>query len=268
VKLREIRDPDDPALDDYRDVRDPAWLRERRIFLAEGRAVVRTLLGRSRFRARSVLVTPAAFAALRDALEPLDENVPVLLVSNEALRRVSGVRFHQGCVAVAGRSELAESDLLARLASAPRVLVLEGLSDPDNVGASFRSALALGVGGVLLSPGCASPLYRKAVRTSLGATLRLPFSTAEGWPETLDRLRGSGFSTLALAPDGDVDLSEYGRARAAPERLALVVGSEGSGLSSSARARCDAAVRIPMSAGVDSLNAAAATALALWHLRP
>jgi tRNA G18 (ribose-2'-O)-methylase SpoU len=261
VKLDRIADSDDPRLADYRDVRDPRRLREQGIFLAEGRTVVRELLGDARYRVRSLLVTGTALDALGEDLGRLASGTQVFLVERAQLDRVSGVRFHQGCVgAVDAPAELAAASLLGP--DVRRVVVLEAVTDPDNVGSIFRNARAFGAQAVFLNPRCASPLYRKAVRTSLGATLRVPFAPLE-LPDGLAWLRERRFRVLALTPGPDaVDLDD----EPAFERTALLLGSEGDGLSPEALAAADVRVRIPMAAGADSVNVATAGAIVMQRI--
>lgn len=261
MKLERIADPDDPRLSDYRDVRDPRRLRERGAFLAEGRTVVRQLLRDARYRVRSLLVTETALDALSGALDGLPAATPVYVVERAQLDRLSGVRFHQGCV---GAVDVPPPRDAAELVGpgVSRVVVLEAVTDPDNVGSVFRNAAAFGVQAVLLDPRCASPLYRKAVRTSLGATLRLPFAPLE-LPQGLAWLRERGLRLLALTPAADArDLAD------APlsGRCALLLGSEGDGLSDAVLAASDLHVRIPMADGADSINVAAAGAIALQRI--
>src|SRR2546428_11494930 len=195
-----VHDVDDPRLADYRELRDGERRRREGTFIAEGRQVVRRLLG-SRFRARSVLASEAAAADLSDVLA---DGLPVYVAPEETIRRVVGFNFHRGCLAVGERGvELALDDLL----DARVPVVLEGITDPDNVGGIFRNAMAFGAGGVVLAPGCSDPLYRKAIRVSMGGTLVVPF--AHAWPGVVRRLRESGFAIVALTPDGACDIAEF-----------------------------------------------------------
>ena len=267
AQIQSIVDPADARLDDYRNVKDAEWIRRRDIFLAEGRLVVERLLASSRFRVRSLLVTEAALRCLRDALEA--HAIPVYVVGREVLKHVSGVRFHQGCVAVGERpSELSSGEVLLTLGGGShRLLVLERVANPDNMGGLFRNALAFGVDTVLLSPGCTHPLYRKAIRTSMGATLEVPFAGVQAWPKDLGSLRDAGFTLIALTPGSDaLDITVFGNARPIPERVALLLGGEGYGLSEAALTVCDLRVRIAMVRGVDSLNVASAAGIALHGL--
>ena len=242
---------DDPRLADYRDLRDPDALAQRGLFAAEGQLVVRQLLA-SRFRTRSILATEPAL----DALRPLfSDAVAVYVASRDVVEGVIGYAFHQGCLAFGERGpEMA-------LPAAPAlVIALDQVSNPDNVGGIFRNAFAFGAGGVLLSAGCADPLYRKAIRVSLGATLVVPFARADDWPARLDAFRAAGHTIIALTPSaGAIPLDAF----AWPAEPVVVVGAEGPGLCAASRAAADVAVRITMASGVDSLNASTATGIAL-----
>lgn len=267
--IHRIEDITDPRLDDYRNLIDGEQRRERRGFIAEGRFVVRTLLMASRFRARSVLVTDAALESLRDArgvAESADPGFPVLVLSQSAMNSVVGFDIHRGCLAAGDRgSSLAAADVVRGALGRP-VVVLEGVNNHDNIGSIFRNAGAFDVGGVLMDAGCVDPLYRKAIRVSMGGTLRVPFAVCEGedWRSRLRALHTEGYTVLALTPGaGAVDIREFGGMRAMPERVALLFGAEGDGLSAGALAAADERVRIPIVAGVDSLNVAAAAAVAL-----
>ena len=178
-----------------------------------------------------------------------------------AFERLTGVDLHRGALTSVHRpAPRAPADLLP---GARRLVVLEDVVDHTNIGAVFRSAAALGADGVLVSPRCADPLYRRSVRVSMGTALHLPWARAQRWPQDLDLLREAGFAVVALAlTDDAVPLEEF----RAPERVALLLGTEGDGLSRRAVASADVVVRIPMAAGVDSLNVAAASAVAMWAL--
>ena len=262
---------EDPRLADYRTVRDPELVRRHARFLAEGRMVVRTLLTESPLRTHSVLLEEAALAALQDASRSFPPDVPVYVVPPGALSALSGFRFHQGCLAVGerppARSAAALLDSLP--GDAPFVVALDGVSNPDNVGAIFRTASALGVHGIVLSPECASPLYRKAIRTSMGAALRLPFSHGPAWDEAVSGMQARGYLLLALTPASEARrLDDVAVALPGDRPRALLLGAEGLGLRTSSLTAADIRVRIPMSGGVDSLNVAAAAAVALYRLRP
>lgn len=250
----------DSRVDIYRHVGDPRWLAERGLFVAEGRLVVARLL-ESRCEIESILVTPAA----REALGPLlPEDRPVLVAEQAIVNAVTGFNFHRGCLAIAKRPTAIP---LEAFASARRVVVLEGVNNPDNIGGIFRTAAAFGVDGVVLDPSAGDPLYRKAVRTSMGAVLRLPFARAHEWPASLRVLRGWGFTVAALSPSGGLTIDEFSATLARGSRLALIAGAEGPGLSSAAISEADASIRIPVDPSSDSLNVVVALSIALHQLR-
>src|SRR2546427_6215904 len=238
--VERVSDVDDPRLADYRDLKDGARRRRDGTFIAESRQVVRRLLGGSRFRARSVLAAEASAEDLRDVLT---DGLPVYVAPEATLQRVVGFNIHRGCLAVGERgAELGLDGLL----DARVLLVLERVTNPDNIGGAFRNAMAFGAGGVVLAPGCSDPLYRRAIRVSMGGTLVVPFTRAEPCPEALARLPGAGFTVLSVTPAGGADIGELGTNRPVPERVALLLGSEEEGLSAAARAAPDLAVAIRM----------------------
>ena len=266
-----IEDPEDPRLADYREIRDAERRRRDGTFIAEGRQVVRRLLSAGRYRVRSALVTPPALHALGEVLGAA--GVPTYLVRQDIVEAVVGMEFHHGCLAAGERGAEPTAEAVLAEALRPRLVVLEGLGDSSNVGALFRNALAFGVGAVFLAPGTADPLYRKAIRVSSGATVALPFARLADWPRDLERLRDAGYTVLALTPRAEaVDIGELGNGdelgagRPLPARLALLLGTEGRGLSAEALAAADLQVRIPMAPEMDSLNVAAAGAVALHWL--
>ncbi len=268
VLVQRIESPEDPRVAHYRDVKDARLRSEAGIFLAEGRLGVRRLLRSDRFRARSAFLTETALEALADDFARAGAGMPVFVADRETLNRVVGFDMHRGCMAVGLRNPLpTSSELVASLASGRRLLaILDDVANPENVGSIFRNTLAFGGDAVLLAPGCADPLYRKAIRVSMGASLRVPFARFYDWPQTADTLRAAGFHVVALSTHASArDIVSYASKVARAERIALLIGAEGDGLSTAALARVDAAVRIPMSAGIDSLNVATATGIALHH---
>ena len=265
TSVETVEDPEDPRLADYREIRDAERRRRDGTFIAEGRQVVRRLLSAGRYRVRSALVTPPALHALGEALAAAQ--VPTYLVRQDVVEAVVGIEFHHGCLAAGERGAEPAAEAVLAEALRPRLMVLEGLGDSSNVGALFRNALAFGVGAVFLAPGTADPLYRKAIRVSSGATVALPFARLADWPRDLERLRDAGYTVLALTPRAEaVDIGELGAGRPLPARVALLVGTEGRGLSAEALAAADLQVRIPMAPEMDSLNVAAAGAVALHWL--
>ena len=260
--IERVASLDDPRVAAYAHVGDPGWLRDQHLFVAEGRLVVRRLLEAGTFTVRSVLVTPAALAALEDVLDPA---FPAYLCEQQTMDAIAGFNFHRGCLALGERPP--RIDALGGLARARRLLALEGIGNPDNVGGLFRVAAAFGLHGVVLDRACADPLYRKAIRTSMGAALRVPFATLDDWVAGLRGLRDGGAEVVALTPDlSATPLADYAT-RVFPERrLVLMVGAEGPGLSPAAFASATATVRIPIAADVDSLNVVVAAGIALAAL--
>ena len=258
-----LEDPNDPRAADYAHVGDPAWLRDQGLFVAEGRLVVERLIEAGRFTIRSILLTPAAFEALAGPLVAVQ--CPVYLVSRVVLATLTGFDFHRGCLALAERAT--PDGPWASAAPRRRLLGMEGVGNPDNVGGLFRVAEAFRADGVLLDPTSGDPLYRKAIRTSMGTVLRLPFVRLTSWPGDLAAMRDEGFTIVALTPrEPAVPLGEYSRSIAQGERLIVMVGAEGIGLSDPVLQLAHVRVRIPVAAGVDSLNVVVAAGIALSAL--
>ena len=243
------------------------------MFIAEGRFVVRRLIERRRYVVRSLLVNEATARSFADLFASLDESVPVYVCDASVLAGITGHDIHRGCLALAERPAGPRlAAVLEPLERAPGdrglLVVLEGVTNADNVGGVFRNAAAFGAGAVLLSPTCCDPLYRKAIRTSMGATLDVPYARVDDWPAGLAALRACGFTLVAMSPrEPAVTLDVFAAASRAP-RLALMIGTEGSGLSAEAEESADVRVRIPIAPGVDSLNLAVAAGIALHRLAP
>ena len=257
-----IDDPGDQRLADYIGLTDAALRRRiehgRGLFIAEGELVIRQLLS-SPYPVRSVLLTPTRHRHLASELAGVD--APVFVAPPAVLQAVAGFNLHRGAVAAASR--LPPGDAMTLLVRSRTVAVLEGLNDHENVGALFRNAAALGVDAVLLAPGCADPLYRRAVRVSMGGVLRVPFATVSPWPGALAEVARAGFELVALTPRPEAEpITEFTTTKA----VALLVGSEARGLSAGALDAADRWIRIPMRSGVDSINVAAAAAIAFHHI--
>ena len=263
--VQRIDEPDDPRLKPYLHLTDPALRRGYEagegLFIAEG-ALVLDRLSRSPYPIRSVLVTDRATRRVTDLLGGVDADV--FQVSEELARRITGFHLHRGVLACGARLPLPRFDQVAE--ASHRLLALEDIADQTNMGALFRNAAALGADAVLLSPGCCDPLYRRSVRVSMGASLVLPFAYVDPWPEGLGRL-GTTHEVLALTPSAEAESIDdiAGLIRSSP--LALLLGTEGEGLSAAAQALSRRRVRIPMTERADSLNVATAAAVALSHLR-
>jgi tRNA G18 (ribose-2'-O)-methylase SpoU len=266
VPIVPVADLDDPRLADYAHLRAPsrrmALERERGIFTVEGRLSIEALL-ESRYEVRSLFVAEEHVARVASLVHT---DAPIFTMPAEAMTAVTGVHFHRGVLAVAERPEL--PSVAELVTDARTLLVLEAVNDHENIGALFRNAAAFGVDAVVLDPTTTDPLYRRSTRVSLGHVLRVPFARVDegAWPGALTDLAAAGFATLALTPDGGAE--PLGRVVAdPPERVALVLGAEGPGLTDTALAATTHRVRIPMAAGVDSVNVATAAAIALAALR-
>jgi len=270
LDLQTVTDPADERLADYVSLTDVA-LRSRHepakgLYIAESSTVLERAL-RAGHRPRSVLLAPRWVPDLERvlaSLEPSDEPVPVYVADEPVLEAITGFHVHRGALAAMHRPALpALADVLT---GARRVAVLEDIVDHTNVGAAFRSAAALGVDAVLVTPRCADPLYRRSVRVSMGTVFQVPWTRVDPWPGGVGALREAGFVTASLALS-DESITLDALVADPPERLALVLGAEGHGLTAATIAATDLVVRIPMAGGVDSLNVAAAAAVAFWATR-
>lgn len=265
VELLPVTDSDDPRLDDYRGLTDTALraLSEPSggLYIAESTKVIARAVAAGH-RPRSVLVQERRVEDIRRIVGDLD--VPVYVVPDEIAETVTGFAVHRGTIASMHRPELPSVHDVIQ--GATLVLILENIGDHTNVGAAFRAAAGLGADAVLVSPGGADPLYRRSVRVSMGTVFQVPWTRIPDWDSAIADLHAAGFDIAALAlRDDAVTLDTYAADR--PERVALVMGSEGDGLSREAMERADTIVTIPMSGGVDSLNVASAAAVALWSMK-
>jgi tRNA G18 (ribose-2'-O)-methylase SpoU len=257
-----ISDPSDERVRDFtgltdvdlRKLREPA----EGLFIAEGEKVIRRAL-KAGLTPRSALMTPRWIDSLSDVLPDLD--CPIYVADEQALATITGYTVHRGALMSLHRPTPRRWDDL--ISSARRVVILEDLVDHTNVGAIFRNAAALGVEAVLVTPACADPLYRRSIKVSMATVFAVPWARIDPWPSSIGLLRELGFHTLAMTPDrGSIALQDVDREL----RLAVLVGTEGAGLSAAALEQCDVRVRIPMSPGVDSLNVSAATAITFYAL--
>jgi len=259
--LIEVTDPDDPRLADYRDLRDVELRKhleaEHGLFLAEGEKVVRRAV-EGGFAARSFLMAPRWLDGLEEVLASSD--APCYVVSEVLAEAVTGFHVHRGALASLERTPLRPVEEV--VAGARTVVVLEDVVDHTNVGAIFRCAAALGVDAVVLSPRCADPLYRRSIKVAMGAVFTIPYARMDDWYDGVTTLSRLGFTTVALTPADDA--VEIEDAVAGRDRVALLMGSEGPGLSRRWMETADVRAVIPMAAGVDSLNVAAATAVACY----
>jgi tRNA G18 (ribose-2'-O)-methylase SpoU len=283
-----VEDPDDPRLDHYRDLNDPAGRirpdTDQSVFVVEGRLAVDRLLT-SGYTVCSLLVDDHQVTAAGDLVAATRaRGAPVFVGSRAMVSHTVGFALHRGVVALATRPAPADAGRVLADAvgtSAPDgvaslVAILEGLNDHENIGALFRNAAAFGVGGVLLDPTCADPLYRRSVRVSVGHVLHMPFARVVPWPAGLDQVRGAGFVVAALAPRpaadsgvpavGLAELKAWVSGSDHPVGVALLLGAEGPGLTDAALAASDVVVPIPIVDRVDSLNVATAAAIAFHAL--
>jgi tRNA G18 (ribose-2'-O)-methylase SpoU len=256
-----VDDPADPRVAPYLAVRERDLVGRRGEFIAEGEVVLRVLLGGARCRASSLLVAQNRLARLRPLVRDLDESVPIYLASPSVMDAVVGFHIHRGVLAHGERPRDPGAEaLLAGLGPSALALCLFGISNHDNMGGLFRNAAAFGAGAVLLGPDCCDPLYRKAIRVSVGAALKVPFARLADGEDAIALLARAGFTPLALSPSGGARLAQVER----PARCALLLGAEGPGLPAGLLKRARK-LSIPMAAGWDSLNVAAASAVALHH---
>lgn len=267
-RLLHLEDPQDERLADYRAIKERDLAGRRHTFIIEGRVVLEAHLRHGLHALRSVLVSDKRLPALADLLAQLPPETPIYVIPHERMVEVVGFNIHRGLLAAGARpAPSAAAQILAQLPPGPAtVLVLESLTNTDNVGACFRNAAAFGASAVLLDDRCCDPLYRKALRVSAGHALGLPFnSPGEPMDKLLDALEEAGFTTaaLTLSPRSQPLL---GQQRAAA-RLALLLGTEGHGLSPLAHQRAHLHLSIPMAQRVDSLNVATAGAVALFATR-
>jgi tRNA G18 (ribose-2'-O)-methylase SpoU len=265
--LVEIADPADPRLADYRDLRDVSLRRhleaEHGLFLAEGEKVVRRAV-EAGFSPRSFLMAPRWLDGLGDVLARAD--APCYVVSEALAEQVTGFHVHRGALASLQREQRHSVEEILAL---QRLVVLEDIVDHTNVGAILRNAAGLGWDGALLSPRAADPLYRRSIKVSMGAVFSLPWARLEDWGAAPQLLSAAGFLTVALslAPDAG-EVRQLASSLTPQTRIALMFGTEGSGLSKRWLDGATVRSRIPMSAGIDSLNVAAAAAIACYSLSP
>jgi tRNA G18 (ribose-2'-O)-methylase SpoU len=261
----QVSDAGDPRVADYIGLTDVHLRRSleapQGLFIAEGEKVIRRAVAAG-YPVRSLLVTPGRLASVADLAET--GHGPVYVVAPEVARQLTGYQVHRGALASLQRRPLPPVPGL--IGRSRRIVVLEDIVDHANVGAIFRCVAGLGFDAVVLAPRCADPLYRRSVRVSMGAVLSVPYARMDDWREGLGEIRAAGFQLLALTPAADAVPVAAVLAGGLPSRLALLLGTEGDGLSSRWRDQADRCIRIPMSHGVDSLNVASAAAIACYTL--
>ncbi|WP_199189972.1 RNA methyltransferase [Mycobacterium sp. ENV421] len=264
IEVVDITDPGDPRVDDFRDLnsvdRRPDLPSGKGLVIAEGVLVAQRMIA-SRFTPHAFLGTDRRLAELGDDLSGVP--APFYRATAEVMAEVVGFHLNRGVLAAARRPPALT--LAEVLDDARTVAVLEGVNDHENLGSIFRNAAGLGVDAVIFGSGCADPLYRRAVRVSMGHALLVPFARAERWPADIAELRERGFRLLAMTPDPAAQTLAEAMAGLAENRVAVLVGAEGPGLTETAMRASDVRVRIPMSRGTDSLNVATAAALAFYE---
>jgi tRNA G18 (ribose-2'-O)-methylase SpoU len=262
-RVIDLTDPADPRLDDFRDLnsvdRRPDLPAGKGLVIAEGVLVVQRMLA-SRFAPRAMLGTDRRLGELADDIQGVE--APYYRVEADVMAEVVGFHLNRGVLASASRPP--ELTVAQVLDGARTVAVLEGVNDHENLGSIFRNAAGLGVDAVVFGMGCADPLYRRAVRVSMGHALLVPYAWTAAWPQDLQLLRDNGFRLLAMTPDPAAQTLAHAMEEVADQKLAILVGAEGPGLTEHAMRASDMRVRIPMSGGTDSLNVATAAALAFY----
>lgn len=257
-----IADPDDPRIATYRHVREPDLVCRTGRFIAEGEVVLRVLLTASRHGAESLLIADQRLAALAPLLARVPDDVPIYVAGQKVLDAVAGFPLHRGILALGRRAPMPSAEeLLAGLGPRALVAALIGIGNHDNVGGIFRNAAAFGADAVILDAESCDPLYRKAIRVSVGASLMVPFARLGHGTDVVALLAAQSFEPVALSPAGKIPLAQLAR----PPRAAILMGAEGSGLPAKVLARART-VRIPMADGFDSLNVATASGIVLHHL--
>ncbi|WP_112664474.1 TrmH family RNA methyltransferase [Microvirga flavescens] len=260
--LLPIDDPNDPRIEPYRAVRERDLIGREGRFIAEGEVVLRVLLSSAQFEVESLLIAESRVEPLNDALHSLPEETPVYVAGRAVMDAIVGFPIHRGILAVGRRkSEPTAEELLESLPREALVVGLVGLANHDNVGGIFRNAAAFGADAVLLDPETCDPLYRKAIRVSVGGALVVPFARTVSADAMIDDLQRAGFDIVALSPSGRENLADVRRA----PRTALILGAEGPGLPADLLARTRT-VSIPMKGGFDSLNVSTTSGIVLHHL--
>ena len=270
VIFHTLTDQQHPALANYRDLTDVALRSAKEpewgIYIAESLKVLERAL-RAGHAPISVLTTPQwcdALLALSEKFPERSHALPVYVCDEALVESITGFHVHRGTLAAMARPSLPSMESV--ISQAKRVVVLENIVDHTNMGAVFRSVAGLGCDAVIVSPSCADPLYRRSIRVSMGTVMQVPWTRASSWTELVEVLHSAHFHLAALALD-DTAIALDVFAAKPPDKLALILGTEGAGLSKTALESADSLVSIPMSGGVDSLNVAAASAVAMWALR-
>jgi len=259
--LASISDPEDPRIEPYRAIRERDLVGRQGLFVAEGRVVLEKLAAAGRHPILSVLIAEARLAGMRPLLDQLDPDTPVYVASQAVMDAVAGFPMHRGVLAIGGRRAIAADALLREVDSEALIVGLSAIANHDNMGGIFRNAAAFGADALLLDAECCDPLYRKAIRVSVGAALTMPFAQLEPGRDLADTLAAAGFEVVGLSPAGEIELGDFAPGR----RVAALFGAEGPGLAPQLLGRTHT-VRIDMAQGFDSLNVATTSGLVLYVL--
>jgi tRNA G18 (ribose-2'-O)-methylase SpoU len=258
-----IDNPADPRIDAYRDIRERDLVGRDGLFVAEGKVVLAMLLASRAYRPLSLLVAAHRLAALASLIEDMPEDVPLFAAGQDVIDSIAGFPLHRGILALGRRIDVPDADtLLSRVGVRANILLLSAISNHDNMGGIFRNAAAFGADAILLDSDCCDPLYRKAIRVSVGAALLVPFAKLARDQDPIALLDRHGFSAIALTPSGTMLLADLVPAA----RNAVLLGTEGAGLPANLIARANS-VRIAMAPGFDSLNVATTSGIVLHHLQ-
>ncbi len=260
--IHPVTDPGDPRIAAYRDIRERDLVGRDKLFVAEGKVVLAMLLASSTYRPSSLLIAEHRLESLSTLLAQVPDGVPIYAAAQPVLDGIAGFPIHRGILALGRRVHAPSADtLLGSLPTRADILLLSGIANHDNMGGIFRNAAAFGASAILLDATCCDPLYRKAIRVSVGAALLVPFASIGEDEDPIALLERHGFAPIALTPAGATTLSTY-RPQA---RNAVLLGAEGPGLPVALIARATS-VRIPMAPGFDSLNVATTSGVVLHHL--
>lgn len=260
--LIEITDLQDPQIDAYRDIRERDLVGREGLFVAEGKVVIEKLVDCDQHRLLSLLVASKRVDELQSVIARLANDVPVYVATQKVIDAIAGFPLHRGILGIGRRTEIpTPAKLLAACGERASILVLSGIANHDNMGGIFRNAAAFGVKAVLLDADCCDPLYRKAIRVSVGGTLLVPFAQMTRLEDPVDLLEDHGFSPVALSPAGNCLLKDWQPA----SRTAVFLGAEGPGLSADIIQRAHS-IQIAMSGGFDSLNVATTSGIVLHHI--
>lgn len=256
----QIDNPDDERLAPYRDIRERDLVKNKRHFIAEGKTVLQVLVGQSRFTLKSLLILENRLAGLKDLIQQVPDETPIYVVSQNVIDNVAGFPMHRGILAIGEAPEQIQQ-LPQNTNDWKRVAVLAGLSNHDNVGSIFRNAAAFGVDAVLIDQQTCDPLYRKAIRVSVGGVFKVPYFRFETLSDVSDFLNMNDFEVIALSPNGDISLSNW----MPQQKSAIILGTEGQGLPKSALNTLKT-VKVEMSDNFDSLNVATTSGIVLHHM--